>query len=475
MLIGRAREMAFLETAADREEAQLIAVYGRRRVGKTYLIRESFKGRFTFQHAGVYQGTRKEQLQAFSNALTDAGLPENRPALTNWFEAFQQLKQLVLQSTQRKKIIFLDELSWMDTSRTDMMKALEHFWNSWASAQHDLVMIVCSSATSWILKKVIHNKGGLYNRLTGQIRLKPFTLAQCKRYVEQQNLAFSDTQIMELYMAVGGIPFYWGLMQKGLSVSQNMDALFFAEDAPMKEEYDYLFAAIFRKPGDYLKIVRALAEKKKGLTRNEIIEATGLTGSGVFSEKINELESCGFIREYHAFGKKSKDSLYQLMDPFILFYHHFLRKKTGDPNYWSHQINTPTVNTWAGLAFEQLCLLHIDQIKTKLGISGILTDVSSFVCGKDPENGVNGSQIDLVIWRADRTVNLLEMKYARGPYLISRSINEELRKKAEDFVRVTKIRDAIHQTMVTPYGLSWNEYAGEIQSQITAEDLMREI
>ena len=475
MLIGREREVAFLEEVVERDEAQLIAVYGRRRVGKTYLIRETLKGRFTFQHAGVYQGTKAEQLAAFSNALTDAGLPENRPVPNNWFEAFQLLKQLISQSTQRKKIIFLDELSWMDTAKTDMMKALEHFWNAWASAQQDLVLIVCSSATSWILKKVIHNKGGLYNRLTGQIRLKPFTLSQCKRYVERQNLAFSDTQIMELYMAVGGIPFYWGLMQKGLSVSQNMDALFFAENAPMKEEYDYLFAAIFKHPKDYLKIIRALAGKKKGLTRNEIIEATGLAGSGVFSEKLEELESCGFIREYHAFGKKSKDSLYQLMDPFVLFYHHFLHVSPGDTNYWSHQINTPAINTWAGLAFEQLCLLHVDQIKAKLGISGVLTDVASFVCREDPENGVSGSQIDLVIWRADHTTNLLEMKYSRGPYLISRSVSEDLRQKSEDFIRVTKTRDAIHLTMVTPYGLKWNAYAGEIQSQITMEDLMRDI
>lgn len=471
MLIGREKEAAFLEEAVEREESQLLAVYGRRRVGKTYLIRETLKDRFTFQHAGIYKGTRKEQLNAFYAALRESGLQGDFQEPENWFEAFQLLKQLIQQSSRRKKILFIDELSWMDTPKTDLIRALEHFWNAWASARNDVVLIVCSSATSWILKKVIHNKGGLYNRLTGQIKLNPFTLSQCRDYVAQKRLAFSDTQIMELYMAIGGIPFYWGLLKKGLSVAQNIDSLFFSETAPLKQEYEYLFASIFNKPEDYLKIIRALAMKRKGLSRNEILKATGLTGSGIFSQKLEELESCGFIREYHAFGKKSKDSLYQLMDPFILFYYHFLRSKPEDPFYWSHQINTPAVNTWEGLAFEQLCLLHIDQIRASLGITGILTDIASFSCPADPENGVYGSQIDLVIQRADRTVNLLEMKYSRSPYLITKGTYGDLRKKANDFIRVTKTRSAIHLTLVTPYGLAWNEYAGEIQSQITAEDL----
>ena len=474
MLIGREQEIAFLKKAVERDEAQFVAVYGRYRVGKTSLIQEALKGRFTFQHAGVCRGTREEQLAAFSKSLTDAGLMANSSAPRNWFEAFQLLKQLISQSTQRKKIIFLDELSWMDTAKADMMRALEHFWNAWASARHDLVLIVCSSATSWMRQKVIHNQSRLYHRLTGQMRVKPFTLVQCKSYVAQRNLAFSDTQIMELYMAVGGIPFYWELMQKGLSVAQTMDALFFAEEAPLRAEYDDLFAATFKRPGDYLKIVHALAGEKKGRTRNEIIAATGLTGSGVFSEKLEDLESCGFIREYHAFGKKSKDSLYQLMDPLVLFFHHFLHVSPGDTKFWSHQSHTPAMDTWASLAFERLCLLHVDQIKAKLGISGVLTDVASFVCKQDPENGISGSQFDLVIRRADHTVNLLEMKYASGRYLISQSVSEEVRLKTDDFIRATKTRDAIRLTMVTPHGLEWNAYAGEISSQIAMEDLMRD-
>ena len=473
MMIGREKETALLVNAAEQNRAQMIAVYGRRRIGKTYLVRETFRGRFTFQHAGVYKGTRKQQLSAFYDALKDAGLSEKNKEPENWFEAFQLLKELVKTSTQKKKILFIDELSWMDTPKSDMMMALEHFWNAWASARDDVLLIVCSSATSWMLNKVIHNKGGLYNRLTAQIHLHPFQLYTCREFVDAQHLAFSDQQIMELYMIIGGVPFYWGLLKKGLSVTQNVDLLFFSEDAPLKQEFEYLFSSIFRKPEDYRLIIQTLSGKKSGMTRNEILAKSGLTGSGMFSQKLKELESCGFIREYHAFGKKEKDSLYQLTDPFILFYYHFVRKQTGDPFFWSHQINTPAINTWAGLAFEQLCLLHIQQMKTALGISGILTNVASFTCQAEPDAGIHGSQIDLLIQRADRTVNLLEMKYAKGPYVISKTVNDDLRKKTEDFKRKTGTRDAVHLTMVTPYGLVWNTYAGEIQSQITAEDLFR--
>ena len=474
MLIGREKEAAVLLEAAEKEEAQFVAVYGRRRVGKTYLVRETFKGRFTFQHAGIYKGTRTQQLSAFFDALREAGLPEGFEEPKDWLGAFRLLKEIIRRSTQKKKILFLDELSWMDTPKSDLIKALEYFWNSWASAQNDVLLIVCSSATSWMLSKVIHNKGGLYNRLSRQILLRPFSLSQCSAYATAKQYAFSTTQMMELYMVFGGVPFYWGLLEKGLSVAQNVDRLFFAEDAPLRDEYAYLFASIFRQPKDYLEIIETLAKKKKGLTRNEILENCKLTGSGIFSQRLAELESCGFLREYHAFGKKTRASLYQLTDPFVLFHHHFLTMRHDDPAFWSHQLNTPAVNTWAGLSFEMLCLLHVEQIKRKLGISGVLTDVASFSCKAKPEEGICGSQIDLVLWRADRTVNLFEMKFANAPYALSKAVMEGLRRKAGDFRLETKTRDALHWTLVTPYGLFKNAYAGEVQSQVTAEDLFAE-
>ena len=471
MLIGREKETALLTALAEKEESQLVAIYGRRRVGKTYLIRETLKDRFTFQHAGIYHGTRKEQLYAFYQALKDAGLSGENTVPKNWFEAFQLLKMLVQQSTRPRKILFIDELSWMDTPRTDLIRALEHFWNAWASARNDVVLIVCSSATSWILNKIIHNKGGLYNRLTGQIKLEPFTLAQCREYVAQRRLAFSDTQIMELYMAVGGIPYYWGLMKKGLSVAQNIDELFFAENAPLAQEYEYLFASIFSKPEDYQKIIRALAVKKKGLTRNEILKATGLTGSGVFSQKLEELESCGFIRRYNAFGMKKKNSVYQLMDCFTLFYYRFLEENPSDEQFWTNQINMPKVNTWMGLAFERVCLMHVKQMKHKLGISGVLTEVNSWYCKADPEKGIFGSQIDLLLVRKDQVINLCEMKYSNTEYTITEKTDRSIRHKISDLIISTGTRYAIYPTLVTTYGITDNAWSSNMQSVITVDDL----
>ena len=349
-LIGRERERQALQVAADAEESQLIAIYGRRRVGKTFLVRETFRHSFTFQHAGIYNGTRSEQLQAFFHALKEAGLPNTAEEPKNWMQAFEQLKDVIRSSLQKKKIIFMDELSWMDTPKSDLMKALEHFWNAWASARDDVLLILCSSATSWMLNKVIHNKGGLYNRLNRQLYLKPFPLSWCRDYVREKQLGFADAQILELYMVLGGIPFYWSLLEKGLSASQNVDRLFFEERAPLEQEFDYLFSSIFRYPGEYIQIIESLFQKRSGLTRNEILKTSGIAGSGVFSSKLKELESCGFIREYHAFGKKSKESLYQLIDPYVLFYFHFQNKGPNDPHFWSHQLNTPSVNTWRGLA-----------------------------------------------------------------------------------------------------------------------------
>ena len=450
MLVGRQHEIRILQEAATCNLPQLIAVYGRRRVGKTYLIREVFKNSFTFQHAGAYNKSRKTQLYLFYQALLDAGLPKEDPAPKNWFEAFSLLKTVIRNSTQKKKVIFIDELSWMDTPKSDMIPALEHFWNAWASARNDVVLILCSSATSWIINKIIHNKGGLYNRLTGRIYLPPFTLAQCREFSQSRNLALSDTQLLELYMVLGGIPFYWDQLQKGYSVPQNVDYLFFQQNAPLRDEYTYLFASIFRNPAPYERIILALTKRRLGLTRNELLASTGMSGSGTVSRYLQELEACGFIREYTCFGKKTKDALYQLTDPFVLFYHHFVSKKPKDPHFWTSLINTPALNTWCGLAFEQICLLHVDQIRKALGISGVLTNASSFLCKANPEEGIIGSQIDLVLQRADHVINLLEMKYTQGPYTLTKKGNEELKIKLSDFRLATGTQDALHITMVTP-------------------------
>ena len=473
MILGRKKELDMLKAISCDEQSHFVAVYGRRRVGKTFLVRESYNYRFTFQHAGLSEGGMKEQLFAFTSSIKDTGYKVDKNP-KNWLEAFELLKDLVRQSSEKKKIIFIDELSWMDTARSDLMTALENFWNGFASARKDVVLIVCASATSWMLSKVVHNKGGLYNRLTEQIHLQTFTLNECEEYVLAAGLVLNREQILQYYMIFGGVPFYWGFLKKGLSLSQNIDEILFTKYAPLQDEFRYLYASIFKNPTVYLKIIEALGTKKAGMTREEIITIAKLVNSGDLTSKLEELESCGFIRKYYAFGMKKKNAIYQLMDNFTLFYFHFLKDKPTDEHYWTNQINTPKVNAWMGLAFERVCFMHIKQIKKKLGIAGVLTEENAWYCKPDADKGVFGSQIDMLIVRKDQVINICEMKYSGSEYTITEKVYRSINQKIHDFTQMTGTKYAIFPTLVTTYGLVQNSYSGNMQSVVTMEDLFGE-
>ena len=470
MLIGRIKEVEILNQALRDDRSHFIAIYGRRRIGKTFLVRETLDYRMTFQHTGIFEGSLENQLFAFSASLKEAGLTITAGP-KNWAEAFECLKDLIRQSTEKRKTVFLDELSWMDTPRSDLIPALESFWNGWASARKDVILIICASATSWMLSRIIHSKGGLYNRLTEQLHLEQFTLAECEDFVQAGNLHMTRNQILQYYMIFGGVPYYWTLLQKGLSVSQNIDRILFAQNAPLKEEYRYLYASVFKRPEIHLKIVEALGKKKAGMTREELIKKTGIPNSGDLTRKLEELEACGFIRKYTAFGMKTKNSIYQLMDGFTLFHYQFLMNSPTDEHFWTNQINTPTINTWAGLAFERVCLLHIKQIKQKLGISGVITEENAWHCKADPDRGIVGSQIDLLIVRKDQVINLCEMKYADRDYTITKQVDQTIRDKINDLQICTGTKYAVYPTLITTYGLTDNVWSNNIVSVVVLDDL----
>lgn len=470
MIIGRKREIEILENAMKDEYSHFIAVYGRRRVGKTFLIHETCGYRFTFHHAGLSEGGMKEQLFAFTASLKNSGLVVKKKP-NNWLEAFEYLKDLIRQSNEQRKVLFIDELSWMDTQKSGLMAALENFWNGFASARKDVILIVCASATSWMLSKIVHNKGGLYNRLTDRIHLQTFSLRECEDYVKARGLVFNRYQILQYYMIFGGVPYYWGFLKKGLSLAQNIDEILFVKDAPLQNEYKYLYASVFKNPESYVRIIERLGRKKVGMTREELAEGEGLSNSGDLTQKLEELESCGFIRKYHAFGMKKRNAVYQLMDCFTLFYLRFLADGMQDEHFWTNQINTPVLNTWMGLAFERICLLHIDQIKYKLQIGGVLTDINSWYCKPDPDKGIMGAQIDLLIVRKDQVINLCEMKFSDSEYSFSNKEERNIRNKVHDLQVQTGTKYAIHPTLVTTYGLLENIYSGTIQAVITMEDL----
>ena len=470
MLIGRTKEKQLLVDALHEEYSQFIAVYGRRRVGKTFLIREAYDYTFDFQFTGAAKLTARKQLVRFRRALKEHG-QKDTPELTNWGDAFSELKRLINSLKTGKKVVFLDELPWMDAPRSGFLSELESFWNGWASARKDIVFVVCGSSTSWMVKKIIKNKGGLHNRLSHRISLKPFPLGLCEQLAQSRGLVFSRKQLLEAYMVFGGVTYYWSLLQKGASVTQEIDRLIFSPDGELNDEFEMLYASLFKKPEPYIRVIELLARKKMGMTRMELLAAGGFEDNGSFSDILKDLEWCGFIRSYSMMGYKKKSDLFQLIDHYTLFYYEYIDGQRQGANYWKSMLGTPKYNTWCGLAFERTCLWHIDQIKKQLGISGILTNEYAWRCSGDESKNLRGVQIDLLIDRSDGIIDICEMKYSKEPYVISADYGRELQRKRDVLVEVTGTESAVHTIMVTTEGVVRNEEWGEIQAEVNLDNL----
>ncbi|MGM9869938.1 MAG: ATP-binding protein [Sodaliphilus sp.] len=475
-IIGRKREQMLLAEYCASHKAEFIAVYGRRRVGKTFLVKNFFRNEFAFYMTGIFEGSLADQLANFAVRLSlHSGQRQAIPA--SWFEAFSML-QTYLDGVDKAKqlVVFIDELPWLDTPNSRFMKALELFWNSWGSTCTRLKFIVCGSATTWMLSKIIGDRGGLHNRVTHRIYLRSFSLSETEDYLKANGFVYNRQQIIDVYMIVGGIPFYLSMLRPSLGVEQNVDQLFFADDAPLRDEYTLLWRSLFKDAGKYTRVVELLAKHGKGLTKAEIVKALKATDNGSFTEVLHNLVSCDFLRRFSAFGKKERDMMYQLTDPYTLFYIRFVKNDNHtDHHKWTNMMLQGAQNAWKGYAFEQVCLRHIDQLKYGLGVSGMLTTVCSWYCapGKqiEAEEPHKGGQIDLLIDRADGIINLCEMKYGSRPFAITSAYAKEMDDRRELFRSITHTKKALHLTIVTPHGLAQNANTGAVQSQITADHL----
>jgi AAA+ ATPase superfamily predicted ATPase len=471
MLIGRNRERQRLQDYYHSDRPELIAVYGRRRVGKTFLVRETFNNSFFFYHTGTTRLTTvPEQLERFARSLATCGAPlRGRRRIASWNEAFDLLTDLIKAADPlERKVIFFDEMPWLDTPRSGFLAAFEFFWNAFASARKDILFIVCGSSASWISKKLFGDKGGLHNRVTGRILLHPFSLGECEAYLQAKGSGLARYDIIECYMVFGGIPYYLDYIDKRYSLATNVDHVLFAEDAPLRNEFDELFASLFNSSEVYTAIVKALGSKKKGLLRSEIVKAINRPDSGTITKALSGLELSGFIRRYNAFPHKMNDSMYQLIDNFSLFWLAFIEgKRPTNPRYWSEMRNTPKLNAWRGYAFENVCLRHIDQIEQGLGIAGVVTWVSSW----QSKNAEKGAQIDLVIERGDRVINLCEIKYSQSELAIDKEYADNLRNKVATFAAETKTRKTLFLTMITTYGIKRGMHSEIVRSELTMDSL----
>lgn len=467
-IIGRKHEQDILAKCVESNKAEFIAVYGRRRIGKTYLVKQFFSESFDFYVTGVYQVSRSEQLKIWQEQLKKySGNKRARPK--DWFDAFNQLREyLETLGKERRIIIFIDELPWLDTPKSGFIRALELFWNSWAAEQKNLKLIVCGSATTWMTNKLLGDKGGLHNRVTRPIRLAPFTLKETEEYLRSNGIDWERRDILEAYMILGGTPYYLSLLRSELTLWQNIDEAFFSQDAALRTEYGFLFKSLFSDVSLYRRIVEALATKLKGMTRTELVDLLKITDNGSLSEALDNLVKCDFLRRYQAFGKKGRDMLYQLSDMYTLFYLRFVKDYHGlNEHFWSN-MDAARRNVWSGYAFEQVCILHVNQIRKALGISGIASDVCSWTYRDKNQS----AQIDLIIDRADKAIDLCEIKYSDHEYELKKDYAEWLRERKELFRRVTGTTKTLRLTMIASSGVKQNSYTSTLQGRLSLDDLM---
>lgn len=477
-IIGRKNEIAELKRCYKSGRAEFVAVYGRRRVGKTFLIDELFHDDMTFHHTGLspYDRQRKvstkDQLQNFYFSLLRHGM-EGIVQPKSWMEAFFLLeKYLETSYNGSRQVVFIDELPWMDTARSGFLTALEAFWNGWGNTRHSLMLIVCGSATSWMLDSLINNKGGLYGRLTGEIRLAPFTLKECEDFYASHNITMSRYNVAQAYMILGGIPFYMNFFNPALSLAQNIDALFFARNAKLGDEFNRLFNSVFDHAEECMNIIRMLGRRHAGYTRKEIAEKTGINPNGEFTKMLKALISSDFVLRYVPFEGSPREEHYKLTDSFCWFWLHFKEgKRINQEDYWQHHLRESDVSAWRGVAFEEVCLQHIRQIKQALQIGAVASTESAYIIKGDKEE--NGMQIDLVINRDDDVVNLCEMKYSASPYVITQAYAQRLAARKETLERQMPGKTFL-LTYVGSSPLADNEYADVFPCQITSDDLFRE-
>jgi uncharacterized protein len=473
-LIGRHKQTAQLQEALASNKPEMVAVVGRRRVGKTFLINHVYEKHLILELTGVQFATQREQIQIFLTQISKY-FPKfhisEKPK--TWLEAFFLLSRII--ENERftcKKVIFFDELPWLATKRSDFLKGLSWFWNSWATKQK-VIIVICGSAASWMISKVINDRGGLHNRVTKLVHLYPFTLAETEAFLNARKIKLNRYQIVQIYMAIGGIPMYLDQLKAGLSAVQNIQNVCFEADGYLRNEFERLFASLFENYQNHLQIIRALATKKMGLTRNQIIENTSFTNGGMLSDILSELAQSGFIGVFQNHGKKSRDSLYRLTDSYSLFYLNFLEPlKENAKADFTRLSELPKWKTWCGYAFENICLYHIDSIRESLSIRGVFSTISSFFA--QAKDGLPGTQIDLIIDRNDNSINVCEIKFSEEPYIVSKKDVENLAQKKQVFRYHTKTNKHLFSTLIAPFGAIENtNKVNHIDQVITLDELFK--
>ena len=478
-IIGREKEIEELKSLYNKDSSELVAIYGRRRVGKTYLVNQVFDNVYSFKHAGMSplecengKSNAKEQLNHFYNSLKLYGMKENKKP-KNWLDAFYMLEVLLSSKKDGKKqVVFIDELPWMDTPKSNFISAFEAFWNTWANGRN-IMVIVCGSANSWIINNLINNYGGLYGRVTYEIKLEPLCLRECELLLKRNNVLLSRYDIVQAYMAVGGIPYYLNYFQPKLTLNENINLLFFKNNSVLKDEFSRLFKSIFTSPGIIEKIVRFLAKKHIGLTKEELCEELKMAKGESVDKALKGLLASNFIIKYKPLTDEKK-MYYKLIDPFCIFYLKFVDNTTSlDIDLFSGFTSKQSIVSYRKIAFENVCFNHINQIKNALRILGVESTQSTFIYKGD--GNIEEAQIDLLIKRRDNIVNMCEIKYYVDEYTNDKTGHLSIVRKNNTLSNFIKKRQTIRNVLITTYGLKYNEYSGDYVNTIVLDDLFKEL
>ena len=473
-IIGRKGEVLLLKQLIASPKAEFVAIYGRRRIGKTYLVKNVYAGHTSFEFTGTQNATLKNQLfKFFEKIKTFFGETPNAKPPSTWYEAFQVLKTGLAKKNDQKQVVFFDELPWIATPKSNFLEELAYFWNDWAAYQPQLVIVVCGSAAAWMLQKVVNGKGGLHNRLTQRINLKPFTLAETQQYLESLGVRWDHYQTLQFYMAVGGVPAYLQGVRPGTTVAQTIDRLFFTPEGMMRGEFDNLYASLFLSYHNHVEVIRALAGKWSGLTRQDIVAHTKIQDGGGLTVLLNELEAASFIMRFPLYKKGVKGGVYRLTDEYSLFYLKFVEgKPLLGKNEWLKQSGQDSYKIWSGYAFENICLKHNEAIKMALGITGIHTETTTYL--HKGESTGDGFQIDLLIDRADRAINLCEIKFYGDNYPLTDAYADALRQRREKFRQLTRTKKQLFNTLITTYPVKHSPASiGQIDQVITMDSLFK--
>ncbi len=474
MLVGREHEQTILSKLLKSTQAEFVAIYGRRRIGKTYLVRQFFREQLVFSFTGAFEAETTIQINNFWVELKRV-YPQAKDfeAPHNWSEAFQYLTDYVisLRESTQKIVIFIDELPWLDRTGANFVSALEYFWNQHGSQQDKLIFITCGSAASWMIGKLLKAQGGLHNRVTCRIELKPFTLRETKAYCSFRNLKFNDYQIAQLYMILGGIPYYWQAIEQGKSVAQVIESLCFDNNGLLTKEFEYLYYSLFKNAEKHIKVIEALAAHPYGLTRTQLLAETNISNGGNFVRVIENLTDCGFIKALEPFGKKNRDTVFRIIDFYSVFYLKYIVNNVGNRNNtWQNLSTSASYHSWMGYAFENICLTQLNPIHVALGIGGVYTKVSSFYFKGNDE--LPGAQVDMVIERNDGIIHLCEAKFTNTEFVLTKEVNQALRRKRLVFQAVTKTKKMVVSTLFSTYPAIQNQYYNEeIHSEVSLESL----